>query len=133
LQKNTSSGIFGKLTGSLGNTKYSDPIPIARQSEILEGPATILTSIDGTTVNEYSIYIEKLTQQSKPNSKSMIIRITDKELLEKTGGIVQGMSGSPIIQNGKIVGAITHVFVNRPDMGYGIYIEWMIDELGISL
>jgi stage IV sporulation protein B len=93
----------------------------------------ILASIDGDEVKAYDIYIEKLTQQSKANPKSMIIRITDEELLKKTGGIVQGMSGSPIIQDGKLVGAVTHVFVNRPDMGYGIYIEWMLQEIGLNI
>lgn len=129
LNKNTDAGIFGNLEGLKYRGDFNNPIPIARQSEIKEGAAKILTAIEGAEVKEYDIYIEKLTQQSKPGCKSMIIRITDKELLEKTGGIVQGMSGSPIIQNGKLVGAVTHVFVNRPDMGYGIYIEWMLDEL----
>lgn len=137
LKKNTSSGIFGD-TASLGNLdnrnlQHNKPIPIARQSEIREGTAQILTSIEDGEVKAYDIYIEKLTKQSKPNSKSMIIRITDKELLAKTGGIVQGMSGSPIIQDGKLVGAVTHVFVNRPNMGYGIYIEWMLKEIGVKI
>lgn len=132
IEKNTPCGIFGKTTNSINKKIYNEPIPIAMQSEIKEGPAKILTSIEGNEVKEYEIYIEKLTQQSKPNSKSMIIRITDKELLSKTGGIVQGMSGSPIIQDGKLVGAVTHVFVNKPDMGYGIYIEWMLKDAGID-
>ncbi|QCX32684.1 SpoIVB peptidase [Caloramator sp. E03] len=132
IEKNTPSGIYGKFTGKVDKPLYSKPIPIAMQNEIKEGPAKILTSINGNEVKEYDIYIEKLTQQTKPNSKSMIIRITDNELLSKTGGIVQGMSGSPIIQDGKLVGAITHVFVNKPDMGYGIYIEWMLKEAGID-
>ncbi len=136
LKKNTSSGIYGETTNFKGLTsrEYNHKlVPIARQNEIKEGPAKILTSIDDGNVKAYDIYIEKLTQQSKANSKSMIIRITDKELLEKTGGIVQGMSGSPIIQNGKLIGAVTHVFVNRPDMGYGIYIEWMLQEIGMNI
>lgn len=132
IEMNTPCGIFGKTTNSINKKIYNEPIPIAMQSEIKEGPAKILTSIEGNEVKEYEIYIEKLTQQSKPNSKSMIIRITDKELLSKTGGIVQGMSGSPIIQDGKLVGAVTHVFVNKPDMGYGIYIEWMLKDAGID-
>lgn len=133
LQKNTSSGIFGKMTKKLESKIYDRPIMVASQSDVKEGPAKVLTSIEGSEVKEYDIYIEKLTEQSKPNSKSMIIRVTDKELISKTGGIVQGMSGSPIIQNGKLVGAVTHVFVNRPDMGYGIYAEWMLRESGINL
>lgn len=133
LEKNTLSGIFGKMTSVKDKNIYNQPVPIARQSEIKEGAAKILTALEGDEIKEYDIYIEKLTQQSKPNSKSMIIRVTDKELLTKTGGIVQGMSGSPILQDGKIVGAVTHVFVNRPDMGYGIYIEWMLKESGIEI
>ncbi|WDU84259.1 SpoIVB peptidase S55 domain-containing protein [Caloramator sp. Dgby_cultured_2] len=115
------------------NNIYENPMPIAHQYEVKEGPATILTTLDGNTVKEYDIVIEKIIQQTKPSPKSMIIRIVDPELLAKTGGIVQGMSGSPILQNGKIVGAITHVFINRPDMGYGIYIEWMLKEQGYDL
>jgi stage IV sporulation protein B len=136
LEKNTSCGIYGKATNlnrENNRSAYNKPISIARQNEIKEGPALILASIDGNEVKAYDIYIEKLTQQSKPNPKSMIIRITDEELLKKTGGIVQGMSGSPIIQDGKLVGAVTHVFVNRPDMGYGIYIEWMLQEIGLNI
>lgn len=133
LNKNTNSGIFGTMSNEPMRNMYNKPMPIARQNDIKEGPAVILTSIEGSEVKAYDIYIEKLTIQGKPGSKSMIIRVTDKELLEKTGGIVQGMSGSPIIQNGKIVGAVTHVFVNRPDMGYGIYIEWMLDEAGMGI
>jgi stage IV sporulation protein B len=136
LEKNTNCGIYGKATNLNGNSSrslYNKPIPIARQSEIKEGPAIILASVEGAEVKPYDIYIEKLTQQSKANPKSMIVRITDEELLAKTGGIVQGMSGSPIIQDGKLVGAVTHVFVNRPDMGYGIYIEWMLQEIGLNI
>jgi stage IV sporulation protein B len=132
LKKNTLTGIYGDVNGVCTKGIYKEPIPVAMQNEIKEGPAKILSSINGNDVKEYDIVIEKLTHQTKANSKSMVIRITDPELLEKTGGIVQGMSGSPIIQNGKLVGAITHVFVNKPDTGYGIYIEWMLEELGYA-
>jgi len=133
IEKNTLCGIYGKLLKVYNNDIYKKPIPIAYQYEVKEGPAKILTTVDGTNVKEYDIVIEKVIQQTKPSSKSMIIRITDKELLKKAGGIVQGMSGSPIIQNGKIVGAVTHVFVNKPDMGYGIYIEWMLKQQGYDM
>lgn len=133
LKKNTTEGIYGKINYNQLNYKYNTPIPIARQNEIKEGPAKILSSVNGSTVKEYSINIEKLSSQTEPSSKSMVIRITDQELLSKTGGIVQGMSGSPIIQNGKLIGAVTHVFVNKPEMGYGIYIEWMLKEIGIDI
>jgi stage IV sporulation protein B len=133
IQKNTMCGIYGTASVKLENNIYKEPIPVGFQNQVKEGPAKILTTINGNEVKEYDIVIEKLTTQSKPNSKSMIIRVTDSELLQKTGGIVQGMSGSPIIQDGKLVGAITHVFINRPDMGYGIYIEWMLEEAGVDI
>lgn len=133
IESNTMCGIYGRASQKLSIIASGKPIPIAFQNQIKEGPAKILTTINGNDVKEYDIVIEKLTTQSRPNSKSMIIRVTDSELLQKTGGIVQGMSGSPIIQDGKLVGAVTHVFINRPDMGYGIYIEWMLQESGIDI
>lgn len=133
LDTNTHSGIFGSMNNFQTRDINNKPLPIGMQRDIKEGPAKILTCIERNEVKAYDIYIEKLTQQSRPSSKSMIIRITDKELLEKTGGIVQGMSGSPIIQDGKIIGAVTHVFINRPDMGYGIYIEWMLKDAGMDM
>ena len=90
------------------------------------GKAQIYTTVDGATPDYYDIEIIKAKAQSRPEEKSMVISVTDKRLLEKTGGIVQGMSGSPIIQNGKIIGAVTHVFVNDPTKGYGLYIGWML-------
>lgn len=87
-----------------------------------------MTTLDGESIGKYEIEIEKIEKQNTPEQKSMIIKITDNELLNKTGGIVQGMSGSPIIQNGKLIGAITHVFVNDPTKGYGLYIEWMLNN-----
>jgi len=92
------------------------------------GNAQIYCSIDGEGVKAYDVKIIKANKQNKADDKSMIIKITDKELLSKTGGIIQGMSGSPIVQNGKIVGAITHVFLNDPTRGYGVYIDWMVDN-----
>lgn len=131
ISKNTECGIYGNSYGKLCNKVYSAPIPIGLRSDIKEGPAKILTTIEGSTPKEYNIVIEKLLVQDTPGPKSMVIRITDPELLKKTGGIVQGMSGSPIIQNGKLVGAVTHVLVNKPDTGYGIYIEWMLKDADI--
>ncbi|WP_416176306.1 SpoIVB peptidase [Clostridium sp.] len=130
IYKNTECGVFGKGKEEL-ETKGFPPMKIGLRSEIKEGPAKILTTIDKDGVKEYDIEIKKLLQQDKPDSKSMVIKVTDKRLLEKTGGIVQGMSGSPIIQNGKIVGAVTHVLVNKPDIGYGIYIEWMLNDANL--
>ncbi|MEG0641061.1 MAG: SpoIVB peptidase [Clostridium sp.] len=132
LNKNTFSGIYGKSSNIMKISSSNEAIPIARQSQIKEGPAKILTCVDGTEVKKYDIIIEKLNSQTKPSPKSMVIKVVDKELLSKTGGIVQGMSGSPIIQNNKVVGAVTHVFVNNPSMGYGIYIEWMLKEVNLA-
>ena len=94
------------------------------------GPASILTTVDDTGIREFSCEILRVTPQLTPDTRSMVIRITDPELLSITGGIVQGMSGSPIIQDGKLVGAVTHVLVNDPTRGYGIFIENMLDAAG---
>lgn len=125
VKHNTKYGIFGEY--SLENF-YGEKLGIALKDEIQEGPAKIISTIDNDEPKMYDVVIEKLLQQDNPSSKSMIIKVVDEELLEKTGGIVQGMSGSPIIQNNKLVGAVTHVLVNKPDTGYGIYIEWMLKE-----
>ena len=131
LEKNTQFGVYGEIIKDIEDTLYAEPMEIAYQHEIKEGPATILTTLDDNTITEFDIEIIKINHQTKPDGKSMIIRITDKRLLEKTGGIVQGMSGSPILQNNKIVGAVTHVLINDPTRGYGIFIEWMLTESGI--
>lgn len=133
LEKNTYFGIYGKVYKPIENSIYKKPIEIAYQSQIKTGKATILTTTDNNEIKEYEVYIEKVNRQRTPSTKSMIIRVTDKKLLRKSGGIVQGMSGSPIIQNGKLVGAVTHVFVNDPTKGYGLFIEWMIKEAGINI
>ena len=125
---NTAVGIYGKVEKGKESYFTGQKLPIALQQDIQEGKATILSNIEGEEVKEYDIEIENVNRYSKNESKGMIIKITDKELLSKTGGIVQGMSGSPIIQNGKIVGAVTHVFVNEPTKGYGIFIENMLKQ-----
>lgn len=131
IEKNTQSGIFGEINNCSNILKNSSPMKIGLRNEITEGSAKIITTIDEKGPQEFNIEIEKLLNQSTPGSKSMVIKITDPRLIEKTGGIVQGMSGSPIIQNNKIVGAVTHVLINKPDTGYGIYIEWMLEDAGI--
>ncbi|MFW2487580.1 SpoIVB peptidase [Clostridium chromiireducens] len=131
IDKNTQSGIFGEIKNTEALNKKIKPLKVGFRDEITTGKAKIITTIDETGPQEYDIEIEKLLNQSNAGSKSMVIKITDPRLLEKTGGIVQGMSGSPIIQNGKIIGAITHVLINKPDTGYGIYIEWMLQDAGI--
>ena len=131
IDKNTESGIFGVGSDNLINKIYNEPIKVGFRSEVKEGPAKIITTIDEEGPKEYDIEILKLLSQEEPSAKSMVIKVIDEELLEKTGGIVQGMSGSPIIQNNKLIGAVTHVLINKPDVGYGIYIEWMLKDAGI--
>lgn len=128
VQKNNEFGVYGNLYDnselSLGKTK----IKIGGRLTAKPGKATILTCVDGTKIEEFDIELIKTNYQSGGKSKSMVIKITDPDLIAKTGGIVQGMSGSPIIQDGKIVGAVTHVFVNDPTKGFGLYLDWMINE-----
>jgi stage IV sporulation protein B len=131
IEKNTSFGIYGKLNKKQ-NLGRSKAVSIGLNNQIKEGPAKIMTTIEGNKVEEFDIEIQKVMKQSNSESKSMIIKITDKELIEKTGGIVQGMSGSPIIQDGKLIGSITHVLVNDPTKGFGISIEWMLKEADID-
>ncbi len=126
--KNTNQGIYGSL--NLERLKIThESIPLASRSQIKEGAATILSNVDGENIEEFDIEIQRIIKYSNDNCKDMVIKITDPELIEKTGGIVQGMSGSPIIQNGRIVGAVTHVFVNDPTRGYGIFIDNMYSKI----
>lgn len=125
---NTPFGIFGKAFHSFENPWYPI-VPIAPVSQVREGKAKMLTVIEGEAIHEYDIEIQKIIKQVYPSSKGMIIKVTDTELIEKTGGIVQGMSGSPIIQDDHLVGAVTHVFVNDPTKGYGVFAEWMYEEI----
>ena len=97
------------------------------QESVQPGPAQILSTVDQNGIRAYDIEITQVSRQLSPSQKSMVIRVTDPALIEKTGGIVQGMSGSPIIQNGRIIGAVTHVFVDDPTHGYGVFIEWMLE------
>lgn len=127
LNINSQSGIFGKFDST---NNIEDAIPIAFKQDIAEGDAKILCTIDGIKPQYYSIQITKVYRNSTLYSKNMMIKVTDENLLSKTGGIIQGMSGSPIIQNGKIVGAVTHVLVNDPQRGFGIFIENMLEASG---
>ena len=121
---NTQCGIFGRMDYMPVD---SAAMPMGYKQEIETGNAKILTTISGTEPKEYDIVIEKINYNSTKAVKNMVIRITDPELLSKSGGIVQGMSGSPIIQNGMFVGAVTHVFVNDTTRGYAIFAENMYD------
>mgnify|MGYP000988913200 CR=1 FL=1 len=131
LEKNTNYGVYGELLSELSNDIYKVPLSIAYQHEIREGPAHILTTLESNKIERYEVEVIKINSQMKINGKSMIIKITDHALLNKTGGIIQGMSGSPIIQNNKIIGTVTHVLINDPTRGYGIFIEWMLEESGL--
>lgn len=131
IKNNTSFGIYGTLYVDLPNDEYPAPIPVASMTQVVEGPAEMLTVLDGQKIEKFRIEIQKVNWQDSPEGKSMVIKIIDSRLLAKTGGIVQGMSGSPIIQNGKLVGAVTHVFVHDPSRGYGVFIDWMLMESGL--
>lgn len=122
IEKNTDKGIFGKAPPPDGVT-----FPVAEPSEIKEGSAVIWSNVSGEDVKSYDIEILKCYRGENQNGRNLLIRVTDEELLQTTGGIVQGMSGSPIIQDGKLVGAVTHVLVNTPELGYGIFMETMLD------
>ncbi|WP_131923402.1 SpoIVB peptidase [Hazenella coriacea] len=129
ITKNTPFGIFGSMKGVPQGVERK-PIPIAFAEQVKEGPAKILTVVEGQKVEAFDIQINHVLRQKFPATKGLIIKVTDPRLLDKTGGIVQGMSGSPIIQDGKLIGAVTHVFVNDPTSGYGTFIEWMLQDAG---
>lgn len=127
IQINCEFGIFGTAYAPIDDGFYKKPISIGIRSAVHEGNAKILTTIDETGVLAFDCEIVRISSQNIPTAKSMIIRITDTKLLDKTGGIIQGMSGSPIIQDGKLIGAVTHVLINDPTRGYGVFIEWMLE------
>jgi len=122
-------GVYGSLDGPVENPLYPQGLPVGLRSTVRKGPAQILSCVEGEEVKAYDVEITQVNRQSAPAPKSMVIKVTDPALLEKTGGIVQGMSGSPIIQDGKIIGAVTHVFVSDPTQGYGLYVDWMLGEI----
>lgn len=124
LYANTGCGIFG-VTGK--DTFSGEAYPVAEISEVKVGPATILANVDGTAVKEYEVEVLRVYRCTGQDSRSMMVHVTDEELLARTGGIVQGMSGSPILQNGKLIGAVTHVLCNDPTCGYGIFAETMLE------
>ena len=122
---NTPCGVYGVLAKK--PQLIYGKLPCALKSEVQKGKASILSNVDGNGVKEYAVEIVKIYSGNE-ETKNFVIEVTDRELLEKTGGIVRGMSGSPIIQNGKLVGAVTHVLVNEPSKGYGIFIENMLAQ-----
>lgn len=128
IKENNSTGIYGdlNLNSKLFLEAKTREYKIGGRFTARPGKAKILSCIDGDKVEEFNIEIIKTNYQTSSKEKSMVIKVTDKALLEKTGGIVQGMSGSPIIQNGKLIGAVTHVFLNDSTKGFGLYLDWMI-------
>lgn len=126
---NSTNGVYGRPIGEIDS---SSVVEIALKQEIVDGDAQILCTIDGDTPKLYSCTVKKRTAGYLAGNQNMNVRITDKELIEKTGGIVQGMSGSPILQNGKLIGAVTHVLVDDPTAGYGIFAENMLETAQIA-
>lgn len=122
VKENTTSGIFGNYTSTIPDKKL---YKVAKEDEVKTGNATIFTVIDGNTIESFAINILRI---NKNTTKNILFEITDSRLLKNTGGIVQGMSGSPIIQDNFIVGAVTHVVVDDPTKGYGIFITTMLEE-----
>ncbi len=131
IDKNTEAGIYGTIDRIDEVFEEQIPIKTAKKEEIVEGDATIRCYIDNE-LKEYDIQVTDIDTSSSEINKGLVIQVTDPELLEKTGGIIQGMSGSPIIQNGKLIGAVTHVFVQDSTMGYGIFIENMLNQVKSS-
>jgi len=127
IEKNTMTGIFGTMTGQVENPYFKEAIPVGWESEIKVGPAKIYTVIKGEKIEEFAVNIDRV-MHNRTDSKNMIVRVTDPRLLEVTGGIIQGMSGSPIVQDGKLIGAVTHVFVNDSQRGYGVFIQNMLND-----
>ncbi len=126
LLKNTPQGIFGISPGGFEGS----PVPVAQWENLHTGPATIRATVQGSTPREYSVEILKLYPKDRTTHRNFLLKVTDSELLRCTGGIVQGMSGSPILQDGRLIGAVTHVLVNDPTSGYGIFIENMLEAAG---
>ena len=128
IARNNILGIYGSMNEAPQQTLYPDGLPIGLRSGVHTGKASILSTVSGEGLKEYEVEITRVNPQTAPAPKSMVLRVTDPDLLEITGGIVQGMSGSPIVQDGRIIGAVTHVFVSDPTQGYGLYIDWMLQE-----
>ena len=122
INSNEDNGVFGKLCDEIDGIE----MPIGYKNDVKRGNASIFVNLRGKIVEEYSIHIDSINKYNTNDTKNFVLTITDKRLLAKTGGIVQGMSGCPVVQNGKLIGAVTHVFVNDPTKGYGIFVENMM-------
>ena len=128
LMENCEYGIYGVLDDMPENLLYPQGLREGARSAVHTGAASIIATVDADGPQEYGVEIVRCFAQSEPSQKGMILRVTDERLLEKTGGIVQGMSGSPILQDGRIIGAVTHVYLSDATQGYGMYIEWMLEK-----
>ena len=127
INANTEEGIFGKVNERFQQKLGQEAIPIGYRQDVKKGPAVIRSNVSGE-VKDYEIEIQRVDYSTSHKNKGMVIKITDSDLLALTGGIVQGMSGSPIIQDGKLIGAVTHVFIQDSTRGYGIFIENMLNH-----
>lgn len=127
IDENTEIGIYGSLEHIPEEISEDAPVEVCLKQNVVVGPAQILCTVDGEQ-QAYDIEIQNLDYNSREKNKGIQFVVTDEELLDKTGGVIQGMSGSPILQDGRIVGAVTHVFVNSPDKGYGIFVEEMLEH-----
>ena len=125
LYANTTCGVFGHLTNAAA--QGGTPVPVALPQQVHTGPATIRSNVSGTQVEEYTVEILKVYEHTG-DSRDLMLKVTDPRLLAQTGGIVQGMSGSPILQDGKLVGAVTHVLIDHADRGYGIFAQRMLEQ-----
>lgn len=132
IEKNSPFGIYGVLARPPRHGLFMDAVPVALAHEVMPGEARLLTVVDGQQVESFQLEILQVHPQRRQDGRGLVIQITDERLLNRTRGIVQGMSGSPILQDGKLVGAVTHVFVNDPTRGYGILAEWMAYEAELS-
>ena len=130
ISKNTNLGVYGNVTNkNYLDIDYSNELEVAARNEIKEGKAQIICQLDNDGKKEYDIEIKKIYTTNNEDNKSMLIKVTDENLLNKTGGIIQGMSGAPIIQNGKFIGAVTNVLVNDPTQGYAVFADMMIKQM----
>lgn len=128
IEENTDFGVFGSMNVVPPDGLLKRELPVALPSQVEDGPAQLWTVLHGRRVQAFSVEIETRQSQDRPATKSMVVHVTDPRLLRESGGIVQGMSGSPLVQNGRLIGAVTHVFVSDPTRGYGVYAQWMLEE-----
>jgi stage IV sporulation protein B len=133
IDRNTKFGIFGRLNTMPINPYFTEPVPVALADEVVPGPAYLYTVLQEDRIEQFHVEIQRVTRQTSPQIKGLVVRITDPRLLSMTGGIVQGMSGSPIIQNSKLAGVLTHVFVSDQTRGYGVLAEWLVRDAGFMI